>query len=276
MAREPAPPSYSSIHNNDNLLCAVDVGTTGLEPSRNELIELAIIPLGPDYRPTRQFRFFHIRVRADGLDGLRDDELRGKRQYFTDCCLHGIERWTGVQRLEEWFESLRLPPGKKVVPLGSNYSFDRDFLIEFMGGVLSYRYIFRDDYRDTMLAAVHHNDLADWHNERIPFPKYSLTYLCRILGVENPVKHRAIPDALATAEVYRRLMRYKDLFAITPQMKKECDHQFDAKGTCTRCLMIRPDYIQAIEGYLQIPKDTAPAIEESDDVHSSCTPANQP
>src|SRR5207302_4155191 len=132
-------------------------------------------------------------------------------------------------------------------PLGSNYSFDRDFLIQFMGGVLSYDYIFRSDFRDTMLAAVHHNDLADWHNERIPFPKYNLQYLCRILGVENPVRHRAIPDALATAEVYRRLMRYKDLFSISTHARETCQHEYDEKGNWKKCLSTHPRFIELTE-----------------------------
>lgn len=123
---------------------------------------------------------------------------------------YGIERWSAVELLREWFYKLKLPERKKIVPLGANWSHDERFIREFMGGPESYEEIFRSDYRDVQKTALTLNDMYDWHSEAIPFPKVNLAYLCSCLGVEQINKHDATGDAIATAEVYRKLMRLKD------------------------------------------------------------------
>lgn len=199
---------YSAKHLNGNLICVIDTETTGLKAGFHEILQLAILPLGPDLTPSTYFRPFEIKIKPEWPERAEDAAVKVNRGLLQAACIEGIERWTAVEFLESWFNDLRLGFRKQIVPLGANYQFDRDFIREFVGGPESYNQFFRSDYRDVQLAALAINDMCDWHSERIPFPKVNLSYLCSQLGMERINAHDAMGDCLATAEVYRRLMRY--------------------------------------------------------------------
>ncbi len=208
--------AISPVHFNRNLFCAIDSESTGLDPLKHDMIQLSIIPLGPDFKPTRDFQHFEILIKPDRPENGSVEAEKVNKGLLNKALTHGFERWASVEMLRHWFYSLKLPERKKIVPLAANYQHDRDFIREWMGGQASYEEIFRNDYRDVQEAARVVNDMCDWASERIPFPKQNLSYLCSTLGVENINKHDASGDALATAEVYRRLMRYKDYWNNVP------------------------------------------------------------
>lgn len=202
----------SSVHLNGNLMCAIDTETTGLIPGTHDVIQLCVMPVTPDLMPSKEYLPFHMIIQpkrperasleADGVSKVR----------LVDAINNGIEAWTCVDRFGEWFHRLGLPPNKKIVPLGCNFNFDMLMLHSFFGGPESYDEYFRSDFRDVQKAALYINDVADFLSERIPFPKTKLSYLCSCLGVEKPNLHDAMGDCLATIEVYRKLMRYRDFY----------------------------------------------------------------
>lgn len=207
----------SSVHLNNNLLCSVDIETTGLIPGTHETIQIAVVPLGPDLTPSKHFKSFELRVRPEN-QAVIDPEYKGSpRSLVTDCILHGMERWAAVERFSNWFYGLKLVPGKKIVVLGCNFeSFDLPFLVEFFGGHESYQEFFRSDVRDVQRSATFLNDLAEHRSEVVPFPRIALYYLCACLDVNNKDQHDAMQDALATAEVYRKLMNFSQYYKPTP------------------------------------------------------------
>lgn len=201
---------YSPVHYNGNLLCSIDTESTGLKAGFHDILQLCVLPLGPDLKPSREFPHFEIMIRPESPQRVDAKADKVNKGLMHSALTYGIERWSAVELLREWFYKLKLPVRKKIVPLGANWSHDERFIREFMGGPESYEELFRSDYRDVQKAAGTINDMCDWHSEPIPFPKVNLSYLCSVLGVQQINKHDATGDALATAEVYRRLMRYKD------------------------------------------------------------------
>lgn len=198
---------YSPVHLNGNLLCAIDVETTGLDEDKHEIWEIAILPLDMHYKPSRVFNFFHMIIRPEYPDRISDDIPKGSKDKINKAILNGIETYTAIERFEEWFQKLGLPENKKIVPLGHNFSaFDSRFIRKWLGGPANYEQFFRSDVRDSLNFALAMNDLAFWRGEQIPYPKYTLSYLCALLHVENPSPHEAMSDCLATAGVYRRLL----------------------------------------------------------------------
>lgn len=200
----------SPVHLNGNLMCAIDTETTGLVPGVNDIIQLCVLPLASDFTPSKEYLPFHMIIQPkrphnaqQGADGISKVQL-------AEAITNGIDPWTCVERFGEWFQRLRLPPNKKIVPLGANYNFDLLMLHDLFGGPLSYEEYFRSDFRDVQKTALYLNDVADFMSERIPFPKVKLSYLCSCLGVTNADAHDAMGDCLATAEIYRKLMRYRD------------------------------------------------------------------
>ncbi len=196
-------------HLNGNLLCAIDCETTGLLWNKHDIIQIAIIPVTPSFEPNLDIQYFHCFMKPRRLENIDLEANKINRGRVTQAINEGMEPETAEERLREWFQSLRLPVKKSIVPLGSNYAFDRDFIMDWLGGPLSYGEFFRNDYRDTSLTGLMLNDMAFWAEDRIPFPKTSLKYLCSQLGVAHVNAHDAVGDCLATIEVYRRLMRWR-------------------------------------------------------------------
>ena len=116
----------------------------------------------------------------------------------------GVDAYKAADAFEEWTKKLT-GEKKKIAPLGQCYHFDMGFLKSWLGP-LTYEYLFDYHIRDTATIAHYLNDRADFRGEQYPYPKQSLTYLCNQLNVENPSKHTAIGDCLATAECYRKLL----------------------------------------------------------------------
>jgi DNA polymerase III epsilon subunit-like protein len=206
---------HSAVHLNGHLLCAIDTETSGLTPGKNDIIQIAIIPLQPDYSLSKIFKPFSTLIKPKRPENV-DPDLPGKyRKKFLEACIHGIDPWTCVDRLTEWFYALKLPEKKKIVPLGHNYlNFDKPFIQEWLGGPLSYDEFFRHDVRDTMISALYLNDCFDSHNLKIPFPKYNLTFIASCLGIPHPDAHDALADAFTASQVYKGLMHYYNQFKI--------------------------------------------------------------
>lgn len=222
----------ASTHLNRNLICAVDIETTGLIPGTHEIVQLALIPLAPDLTPSTYFKALELRIKPDPNNRRTiDPDYKGlNRRLIVDASLHGMERWPATDYFRKWFEGLRLPPGRLIVPLGCNYeAFDLPFLVEFFGGIESYREFFRSDVRDVQRAATMLNDMADWRSVRVPFPKVNLAYLCSCLDIENEQKHDAVYDARASAEVYRKMMRLSDTYVDKPTL--ELDRWYELVST---------------------------------------------
>jgi len=151
-----------------------DLETTGLSPRQHEIIEVGLVRVeGGQIKDT-----FHSLVRP--------------RQKLPV----GIRRLTGLtgEQLRESPELQEiLPPVLDFLrdfPLvGHNIGFDREFLEAAAGWLPNPAY-------DTLELA----------RMILPFsPGYRLSDLCRFLGIENQAEHRALSDALATVELYRRL-----------------------------------------------------------------------
>jgi len=200
-------------HLNGDLICAIDLETTGLDPNKNEAYEIAVIPLDSQLKPRRDIIPFHLIMRP-GRCWIENGQLVGEfeaeavkmnKETFMLALREGIDTDEAIDHFERWFDSLNLAHGKRIIPLGQNYAFDKSFLQAWMG-VKHYEYFFHYHYRDTMHVALFLNDLAWFNGEPIPLPKVSLRYLCSQLKVRNDKPHSAIADAMAEAEIYRQLI----------------------------------------------------------------------
>lgn len=202
---------------NGNLLCAIDIETTGRLYTKNDIIQLCVMPVGLDLKPSKHYNFFHCYIKPRRMENLDKDMPEDMKARVVEAINHGMEPDTAEERLREWFHSLKLPFKKLIVPLGHNYgSFDRDFIQDWLGGPLSYAEFFRSDHRDTMQMALMINDMANWHEEQVPFPKVAMNWLCNRLSIEQPNAHDAVGDCLTTIEVFRKLLRYRDFCPSVP------------------------------------------------------------
>ncbi len=209
-------------HLNDHLFCAIDTETTGLDPLKNEIIELAILPLNGAFEVSKIHRIFHITMRPDNIEAIQPEAIRVMKTYdndmidYTDMTASkekilnalksGIEQSRGEDLFIDWFHRLNLLSKKRIIPIAYNWAFDRDFLRQWLGASV-FDDIFDSRYRDPLIIAQYMNDYCDMHNEpTIPFPKTKLTTICKRLNIKQERAHNALDDALNTANAYKAMM----------------------------------------------------------------------
>ena len=195
----------SSVHLNGNILCAVDVETTGLIAGFHDPWQIAILPLDNMIKPTRDILPFYMNLTVKRPENIDKRAIKLNNIDFYQLQQRSIDPWMGADQFDTWFEALKLPCYKRIMPLGSNYMFDRGFLIDWLGQE-SYDQFFHFHFRDTQVAALYDNDYESSRAEKINYHHVGLNALCGKLGIVNQKKHDALQDCVATAEVYRRML----------------------------------------------------------------------
>lgn len=206
----------SMQHWNGCQMIAIDTETTGLDPTFHEIVQIAMLPLDSNLKPREDVVPFYMTLKPEYPERIDPRALKINNLKPADLVLDGIDKDKATVLLQEWIDKLKLPYTKygnrmKIIPLGQNFSFDKAFIIAWLGVDL-YSEIFHYHHRDTMHTAAFLNDRAGWHAERVPFPKINLTYLCNLLNIRRERAHDALEDAAATAELYRKLIS-EGLFA---------------------------------------------------------------
>jgi DNA polymerase III epsilon subunit-like protein len=197
-------------HFNGNLLCAIDVETTGLIPGNNEIWQIAVLPLNANYEPLkyvdgvngkRRINPFYANLKIDNFDAIEPNAI-GNRKEFAQIQQSAFDAYEALDLLVDWFERLSLGPYKRVFPLAQNWPFDRGFLIEWMGEK-TFDLLFSPRYRDTMVCAALQSDKQGHKKEKVTLAQYNLSYLCHHAQHVNLKPHDALQDCIATAKVYK-------------------------------------------------------------------------
>lgn len=199
-------------HLNGNILCAIDVETSGTVPGFHDLLQIAILPLDYKLDVWKTIPPFYMEIQPKrpenyGLKCSWSDEVVAKknRQLMTHAQVNGMEPYKAADMFDEWFSKLNLGYEKKVAPLASNWPFDRGFIMDWLGQE-SFEQYFDPRFRDTQCCACFANDRADFRNEPFPYNKVSLKWLARVYSVDYSRAHDALQDCFITAQVYKRMV----------------------------------------------------------------------
>lgn len=191
---------------NGHILTAVDVETTGVLAGYHEIIQIAAVPLNQHFEPHPKLRPFYINICPDHFDRIEKGAVQ-KHGIDPESLRECPSQDQSVELFAEWFRSLNLPFGKRLVPLAHNWGFERGFLTYWLGldGIYDF---WQSHPRDTMAMAATINDLYVWHGRKHPFSLLSLTALCKKFDIELDNAHDALADCLATAKLYAAFMRF--------------------------------------------------------------------
>lgn len=178
-----------------NIFAAIDLETTGLDPARGEVLEIAVVPLNEDFTVSTDIPEFTARIRAKHPERVEQTALE----------VNMLDPTEG-KPLEEVRADLALWTGENgitgIVPLAHNLSFDLNFL---KSSFPAFSRIISGHGRDSMRLAIAFNDLARMQNGEVRFPSVSLRSLKSALDIEGDVRHHALEDAKDAAHVYRKL-----------------------------------------------------------------------
>jgi DNA polymerase III epsilon subunit-like protein len=159
----------------------IDVETTGLDPRKHEIIEIAVkSPHG----------IFHSLVRPRRIECAEPGALR------INGYAENPQLWEGAPLISDVLPRVMdLLAGCTLA--GHNVGFDKEFLaeahLEFYGKGLPFYHCF-----DTVTLAMEHLDTL---------PRFNLTVICECLGISNVGAHTALADVLRCESVYLALIR---------------------------------------------------------------------
>ncbi len=194
------------LHLNGHLLAAIDLETTGTQPGHHEIVQIAIVPLDDDIKPLAGVRAFYTHIKPKHPEREAEAAKQKHKIPMAELLLHAPTSEQVQDWLVEWFEALRLPFRRCLVPLAHNWAFESSFLKAWLG-VEMVDQIFHSHARDSMLLAIALNDRAICNAEPAPFSRVGLGSICKKLNIVNTNPHDALADCLAGAEVYRNLLR---------------------------------------------------------------------
>ena len=184
------------------IIAAIDIETTGLDPRYHDIIEIAVQPLDEAFEPSSDIPPFVARIKA-----RRPQNASARAMEVNGLDLNdGDEYHEFLARLLAWQEEYRV---EKIRMLGQNADFDRSFIeanIPELGRMLGHR-----DLRDSQRLACAYNDLVRMKTGKPAFEKLGLSDLRKALGIEGSQEHRALDDALDAARVYKALLERMDI-----------------------------------------------------------------
>jgi DNA polymerase-3 subunit epsilon len=189
---------------NGNLIVAIDLETTGLEPGYHEIIQIAVVPLDANYKQSSEPFYTYVRPTHPERQCV---EARDRHHLPMDELLAAPDSEKVQDLLVEWADKLRagLPIHCRLIPLAHNWIFEASFLRAWLGTDLMNR-VFHFQARDGMLFANSLNDREVLASRPPLFERVGLDALCKQLDIINTRPHDALADCIAESEVYKRLL----------------------------------------------------------------------
>lgn len=198
---------YSTLWNwNGDMLCAIDVKTTGVRPKIDEIVQLCFMPLDSEIRWDKTYTPFYTSLQPTRHEQYFPTMKRAARTLLAQAKLSGLDPDRARDLFDEWYNKLNLPRKKRLIPLATNWLHSASFLMEWLGP-LHFHHYFDYRYRDITTIASFLNDEAEFKIEQIPYPKTFLQFLCSQLKIERQRKKDSLNDCLCIAECYRELMK---------------------------------------------------------------------
>jgi DNA polymerase III epsilon subunit-like protein len=176
-------------------LLVLDVETTGSNPVIHEIVDLGAVLL--DRATLLPLKSFNSLVRPDSL---ADADLRA-------MTIHGLtpHELNSAPPADDVVLKLSEQFGHDFTLCGWNICFDAQFLASLFRKVGKYDFFEKFDYHKLDLWTLFE---LFWTHGSLDIPPKSFSDVCSYFGLQRQPSHRALEDAMLSAEVLRRAFQY--------------------------------------------------------------------
>ena len=198
-----------------NVICAVDIETTGLDPFLDEILQLAIVPLDLRNSHKDSAKFANCELRKPlniRIKALMPERMSAEARKITglDPC-EGLDVLDAMQAVNDWLRENNI---EKIIPVGHNYTkFDGPFLRNSQA--VNYDEAFSHHELDTLIIARFANKLCEFRRMEKRFSCLKLMNLAADLRVSQTdacsKPHDALSDATIAGEIFFKLLELFDL-----------------------------------------------------------------
>lgn len=168
-------------------LAFIDIETTGLNVIEHEIIEIGCVITTPRLKVIEKFE---LKIKPEHIENA--DIVALKVNHYNEA------DWISAFSTEEAMKILSLKT-KDCIMIGQNVSFDSSFL-EYNFIKMGLKNMMHYHKLDTISIAW-----AKLHKKR-NITHFSLREMCKYFDIKNENPHRALSDAYATYELYKKLM----------------------------------------------------------------------
>jgi DNA polymerase III epsilon subunit-like protein len=177
----------------EQVFFSIDCETTGLNHRLHELIQICILPF-KNFKPLDEDAFYFqvkaLHPETTDPEALEVNKLDPKE---------GLDRMQSVELFHQWLKRIKAKYNiEKLIPLGQNYAFDKEFIINWLGDFDFYHANFSSRYSDTKRNAI---NIQRFY---LPDFKTSLAEQAQYFGIKNDKHHDAYNDTLVTIQILEK------------------------------------------------------------------------
>jgi hypothetical protein len=188
---------------NSYTLYVCDTETTGLDPAKNDVIEVSFYRLSDGVQKTWQIKptnFNNIETDALRVNGHKKEDITHQTKFGRETYKEASE---AIIEIENWLFDDNMPAANRII-VGQNAAFDKEMLQQLWSKCNSKdSFPFGRRVMDTMQIEF----FLDWCKNTIA-EGYSLNNLVKKYGVKNEKAHTAAADVKATKEVFEKQVEY--------------------------------------------------------------------
>lgn len=181
-------------------LVAFDIRTTGADPERHEICQLAAVPLNSEYQPAAAKPYLILNICPDFRDTVDFSHMTKFCQPYEQLILSGCSQADAIRLWRDWRDQISKMP---ILPLAYRWHKILPFLLKFLG-----EDIFTEPVRDlqSYLAYVHDRHwFAQYNPGFTSFTRQKLYECCKVpcLDLKDPML-----TCLADAQCFRMLLTH--------------------------------------------------------------------
>ena len=184
-------------------LYVCDTETTGLDPVKNDVIEVSFYRLSDHVQKTWQIKptnFSNIESDALRVNGHKKEDITHQTKFGKETYKEASEV---IVEIENWLFEDNMPVSNRII-VGQNASFDKEMLTQLWSKCNSKdTFPFGRRILDTMQIEF----FLDWCRDSLA-TGYSLNNLVKKYGIKNEKAHTAAADVKATKEVFDKQVEF--------------------------------------------------------------------